>query len=298
MATTTKSGYSVTRIQRHGYVFILPTLIFFSLFLIYPMLSAFHLSLFDWNLLSPKEFVGLKNFKTMFDDPRVINSYVRTMHFSIISVVAINIFAFVFALMFGSRLLKAKNFFQSLIFLPVVLSIVAVGVVWEFMFQSTGLISIIVQKIFKVNVPWLVSTEVAPYAMIIVYVWKSVGYYMVMYIAGLLDIPFTLYEAARMDGAGFWSQLFYITIPSLKNTFALAVVSCIIFTFGTFTVQYVITKGGPSRSTEILALLIYKQAFEFNKFGYSAAISVLFFMTLLLFSIIQLRLFKSGSVTR
>jgi len=262
------------------------------------MLSAFHLSLFDWNLLSPKEFVGLKNFKTMFDDPRVINSYVRTMHFSIISVVAINIFAFVFALMFGSRLLKAKNFFQSLIFLPVVLSIVAVGVVWEFMFQSTGLISIIVQKIFKVNVPWLVSTEVAPYAMIIVYVWKSVGYYMVMYIAGLLDIPFTLYEAARMDGAGFWSQLFYITIPSLKNTFALAVVSCIIFTFGTFTVQYVITKGGPSRSTEILALLIYKQAFEFNKFGYSAAISVLFFMTLLLFSIIQLRLFKSGSVTR
>ncbi len=294
---TTKSGYSVTRLQRHGYVFILPTLLFFSIFLIYPMVSAFQLSFFEWNLLSPKLFVGLKNFKTMLTDPRVINSYVRTIHFSVLSVAAINILAFIFALIFGSRLLKGKNFFQSLVFLPVILSIVAVGVVWEFMFQSTGLISIIVQKIFRVNVPWLVSTDVAPYTMIIVYVWKSVGYYMVMYIAGLLDIPVSYYEAARMDGAGFWNQLFYITLPSLKNTIALSVVSCIIFTFGTFTVQYVITKGGPSRSTEILALLIYKQAFEFNKFGYSAVISVLFFLTLLLFSIIQLKLFKSGSTT-
>jgi alpha-1,4-digalacturonate transport system permease protein len=294
---TTKSGYSVTRLQRHGYVFILPTLLFFSIFLIYPMVSAFQLSFFEWNLLSPKLFVGLKNFKTMVTDPRVINSYVRTIHFSVLSVAAINVLAFIFALIFGSRLLKGKNFFQSLVFLPVILSIVAVGVVWEFMFQSTGLISIIVQKIFGVKVPWLVSTDVTPYTMIIVYVWKSVGYYMVMYIAGLLDIPVSYYEAARMDGAGFWNQLFYITLPSLKNTIALSVVSCIIFTFGTFTVQYVITKGGPSRSTEILALLIYKQAFEFNKFGYSAVISVLFFLTLLLFSIIQLKLFKSGSTT-
>jgi ABC-type sugar transport system permease subunit len=132
--------------------------------------------------------------------------------------------------------------------------------------------------------------------MIMVYVWKSVGYYMVIYIAGLLDIPTTLYEAARMDGAGFWNQLRYITIPALMNTIALAVISCIIFTFGQFSIQYVITKGGPSRSTEILSLLIFREAFELSKFGYSAAISVLFFMTLLVFSIFQLRLFKSGTM--
>ncbi len=132
--------------------------------------------------------------------------------------------------------------------------------------------------------------------MIITYVWKSVGYYMVIYIAGLMDVPVSFYEAARIDGAGFWSQLFYITIPNIKNTIALAVISCIIFTFGQFSIQYVITKGGPSRSTEILSLLIYRQAFELSKFGYSAAISVLFFLTLLVFSIFQLRLFKSGTV--
>ncbi|MBE3129263.1 MAG: sugar ABC transporter permease [Spirochaetes bacterium] len=291
-----RSRYSVSRLQSHGYVFILPTLIFFSLFLIYPMISAFRYSLFEWNLLSPMKFVGLKNFANMIKDPKVINSYVRTLHFSGISVAAINVLAFVFALMFSSRLIRFKNSLQSLIFLPVVLSIVAVGVVWEFMYQSTGLISVITRTIFGSSPAWLTSTKAAPYAMIITYVWKSVGYYMVMYIAGLMDVPVSLYEAARIDGAGFWSQLIYVTIPNIKNTIALGVISCIIFTFGQFAIQFVITKGGPSRSTEILALLIYNQAFQVSKFGYSAAISVLFFLTLLIFSIFQLRLFKSGTV--
>jgi multiple sugar transport system permease protein len=291
-----KASYSVTRLQNHGYVFILPTLVFFSIFLIYPMISAFRLSFFDWNLLKPKVFVGLKNFIRMASDARVINSYVHTLHFSGISVAAINVLAFVFALMFGSRLLRWKNFWQSLVFLPVVLSIVAVGVVWEFMFQSTGLIPIMLRKLVGVSPAWLTNTRAAPYAMIMVYVWKSVGYYMVIYIAGLLDVPVSFYEAARIDGAGFWGQLWYITLPSLKNTIALAVVSCVIFTFGQFSIQYVITKGGPSRSTEILSLLIFRQGFELTKFGYASAISVLFFLTMLVFSIIQLRLFKSGTV--
>jgi ABC-type sugar transport system permease subunit len=291
-----KTSYSVTRLQRHGYVFILPTLIFFSIFLIYPMISAFRLSMFEWNLLSPKIFIGLKNFIDMVTDQQVINSYVRTLHFSGISVVSINLLAFFFAIVLGSRLLRHKNLLQSMIFLPVVLSIVAVGVVWEFMYQGTGIIPITLRKLIGTTPAWLTDTRAAPYAIIITYVWKSVGYYMVIYIAGLLDVPASYYEAARIDGAGFWGQLFYISIPSIKNTIALAVVSCVIFTFGQFSIQYVITKGGPSRSTEILALRIFREAFELTRFGYSAAISVLFFLTLLAFSLIQLRLFKSGAI--
>lgn len=290
-----KASYSVSRLQRYGYLFILPTLVFFSIFLIYPMVSAFRLSLFEWNLLSPKVFVGLRNFRTMAEDARVVNSFWRTIHFSGVSVAAINVLAFTFAIMFSSRLIRGKSFLQSLVFLPVVLSIVAVGVVWEYMFQTTGLMSIVFRRLFGITVPWLVDTKVAPYSIILVYVWKSVGYYMVIYIAGLLDVPVSYYEAARIDGAGFWGQLFYITIPTLRHTITLAVVSSVIFTFGQFSIQYVITKGGPSRSTEILSLLIYRQAFEFNRFGYSAAISVLFFMTLLVFSAIQLRLFRSST---
>jgi multiple sugar transport system permease protein len=290
-----KASYSVTRLQKYGYVFILPTLIFFSIFLIYPMISAFRLSLFEWNLLTPQKFVGFKNFTNMAFDPYAINSYLRTLHFSAISVAAINLLAFAFALMFGSRLVRRKNLLQSTIFLPVILSIVAVGVVWEFMYQSTGLFSVVTRRIFGVSPAWLTNTAVAPYAVIITFVWKSVGYYMVIYIAGLLDVPLSLYEAARMDGAGFWVQLLYVTIPSIRNTIALAVISCIISTFGQFSIQYVITKGGPSRSTEILSLLIFRQAFEFQRFGYSAAISVLFFATLMVFSVLQLRLFKPGT---
>lgn len=291
-----KASYSVTRLQRHGYVFILPTLFFFSIFLIYPIISAFRLSLFEWNLLAPKEFVGFKNIIKIAGDPRVLNSYLRTIHFSAISVVAINILAFIFAVMLGSRLLRYKNFWQSLIFLPVVLSIVAVGVVWEFMYQGTGILPILLRKIIGVSPAWLTDTRVAPYAVIITYVWKSVGYYMVIYIAGLLNVPVSYFEAARIDGAGFWAQLFYITIPTLRNTIALAMVSCIIFTFGQFSIQYVITQGGPSRSTEVLSLLIFREAFRLGKFGYSSGISVLFFLTLLVFSLFQLRLFKSGTI--
>ena len=291
-----KASYSVSRLQNHGYVFILPTLLFFAVFLIYPMVADFRYSLFDWNVLSPPKDIGLKNFAVMLKDARVINSVLGTLQFSAISVVAINVLAFVFALMFASRLIRYKNFLQSLVFLPVILSVVAVGVVWEFMYQSNGLIPIICRALFGVSPAWLTNTEAAPYAIIIVYTWKSIGYYMVIYIAGLMDVSPTYYEAARMDGAGFWGQLWYITLPNLRNTFALAVISCIIFTFGQFDIQFVITRGGPSRSTEILSLLIYREAFELTKFGYSAAVSVLFFLILLVFSIFQLRLFRSGAV--
>ena len=293
-----KNKYSAVNLGWHGYVFILPTLIFFTIFLIYPMINAFWLSVHNWNLLSPKVFIGLENFKALLQDSRFQNSFFATLHFSIISVISINFLAFVFALLLSSNLLKFehKGPLQSCIFLPVVLSVVAVGIVWKYMYQSTGLMSVLSAKILGAPLPWLTSTKVAPYSLIIIYVWKSVGYYMVMYIAGLLDIPSELYEAATIDGANFWQKLFNITIPSLRNTFALAIVSCMIFTFGSFPLQFVVTGGGPSRSTEVIALLIYMEAFRFNKYGYSAAISVIFFLMLMLFSFFQLRMFKSGKV--
>jgi ABC-type sugar transport system permease subunit len=172
---------------------------------------------------------------------------------------------------------------------------VAIAVVWKFMFQTTGLLSIIFFNIFGLNIPWLTSAVVTPYAVIMVYVWRYTGFYMVMFIAGLLDIPETYYEAATIDGAGFWGQLIYITIPQLKNTLILVFVSCVIFSFGSFALQFVMTEGGPSRSTEIIALLIYKEAFHFTKFGYSSAMSVVYFITLLVFSVVQLKIFKSGT---
>ena len=282
------------KIQISGLYFVLPTLIIYGIFLIYPMITAFHYSFFKWNLLSEKKYVGLSNFAKMINDKRFWNSYITTFHFTLISVVLIIILSFILALIL-EKSFKFKNVFQSAIFIPVILTMVSIAVVWQFMFQSTGILSNLFIDLFGTKVKWLTSTKIAPYSMILVNVWKMTGYYMIIFIAGLLNVPNSFYEAARVDGANYFERLIYITLPQMKNTFILVFVSGVIFSFAAFPQQYVMTEGGPGRSTEVLALLIYKQAFEFTKFGYSSSISVAFFASLLLFSIIQLRLFKSES---
>ena len=282
------------KIQKKGFYFVLPTLIIYGIFLIYPMLSAFHYSFYKWNMISESKYVGLKHYIRMFGDRRFWNSYLTTFHFTFISVFLIIILSFLLALLFQEKIML-KDFFQSSIFIPVILTMVAIAVVWQFMFQSTGVLSNIFLDIFGINIKWLTSKSIAPYSMILVNVWKITGYYMIIFIAGLLNIPSIYYEAAKVDGTTYLQRLFYITIPLMKNTFILAFVSGVIFSFAAFPQQYVMTEGGPARSTEVLALLIYKQAFEFTKFGYSSAISVAFFLTLLVFSLIQFRIFQSES---
>ena len=281
-------------IQNKGFYFVLPSLIIYGIFLIYPMLSAFHYSFFKWNMISESKYVGLKHYIRMFGDRRFWNSYMTTLHFTLISVFIIIILSFLLALLFQQNMMF-KNTFQSAIFLPVILTMVAIAVVWQFMFQSTGVFSNIFLDIFGINIKWLTSQSITPYSMILVNVWKITGYYMIIFIAGLLNIPNTFYESSKVDGATYLQRLIYITIPLMKNTFILAFVSGVIFSFAAFPQQYVMTEGGPARSTEVLALLIYKQAFEFTKFGYSSAISVAFFLTLLVFSLIQFKIFKSES---
>jgi ABC-type sugar transport system permease subunit len=285
-----KNSY-YSSVKNYGYIFILPSLIVFSIFLIYPMLNSFYLSLFNWNLITPKIFIGLNNFRNLFIDTRFLNSFKATGVFTGLSVLIIVILSFWFALAFTAKI-RNKNILQSLIFLPVIFTMVAVAIIWKFMFQSTGILSYIF-LLFGLKIPWLTSSTVAPYAMIIVYVWKMTGFYMVIFLAGLLNIPEVYYEAAEVDGAGFWQRLIYITIPQLKNTIILVFISCTLLTFGAFEQQYVMTEGGPARSTEVLGLLIYKEAFSFNKFGYASAISVVYFLTLLIFAIAQLRIFRS-----
>ena len=282
------------KIQIAGLYFVLPTLIIYGIFLIYPMITAFHYSFFKWNLLSEKKYVGLSNFAKMINDKRFWNSYITTFHFTLISIVLIIILSFILALIL-EKSFNFKNVFQSSIFVPVILTMVSIAIVWQFMFQSTGILSNLFIDLFGIKIKWLTSTKIAPYSMILVNVWKMTGYYMIIFIAGLLNVPNTFYEAARVDGANYFERLIYITLPQMKNTFILVFVSGVIFSFAAFPQQYVMTEGGPGRSTEVLALLIYKQAFEFTKFGYSSSISVAFFASLLLFSIIQLRLFKSES---
>ena len=150
------------KLQLKGLYFVFPTVLIYALFLFYPMLSAFQHSFYKWNLVSDKKFVGLFNYIKLFSDRRFWNSYFTTIHFTVISVIIIMIFAFALALIFQNKIIF-KNIFQSALFLPVVLTMVAIAVVWKFMFQSTGIFSNIFLEFFGLNIKWLTSTSIAPY---------------------------------------------------------------------------------------------------------------------------------------
>lgn len=289
------TGYR-KKIERHGYVFIAPTVILFSIFLVVPIFNSFRLSFVKWDLFGPKDYVGFGNFVSVFNSGRFWNSVGATLFFTFFTVLLLMLLGFWLALAFTNRLIRFKSGLQSLIFLPVVLSMVAIAVVWRFMFLTNGLINVIFHSLFHVTVPWLTSSKIAPWAIIFVGVWKRTGYFMVMFLAGLLDIPEVFYESATIVGAGFWRKLVHVTLPLLRNTLILVFVSCVIFTFSSFPLQFVLTEGGPNRATEVLPLLIYREAFQFTRFGYSATISVIYFVMLLAFAVLQLRVFRSGEV--
>jgi multiple sugar transport system permease protein len=279
-------------INNVGYLFILPALILFTVFLIIPMLNAFRLSFYKWDLLGDKIWAGIDQFSKLFKDDRFLSSWGRTLYYTLASAVLLMVFSFIFALLLDSRKLKARNLFQAVYFMPVVLVTPAIAVVWKLMFQTTGILNAVVVGLTGTTLAWLDSTDIALYSIIMVQVWVSVGYYMVMYVAGLQNIPNEYYESAMIDGATWMRRLFSITVPLLRPTILLAMVTCVIFVFGQFALPFVISQGGPNYSTELLTLFVYKNAFDYLKVGYSSAATVCYFFTMLIFSIFQIRLFQ------
>jgi len=285
-------GSYYKRLQNYGYIFVLPTVAMFLLFMIYPMINAFYLSFFNWNLVSEKTFVGFNNFKHLISDARFLNSLKVTLVYTLISVFFFMIISFWLA--YGlSTITKLRRFYQSAFFIPVVLSIVGTAVGFRYIFNNLGIVTCITSSLFNTAIPWLSSVKIANYTTMMVIVWKVAGVYIMLFFAGFLNVPVVYYEAANIDGAGFWGKLIYITIPSMKNTIILVFISCVIFTFGAFPIQYVLTKGGPSNATEVLALYIYNLGFKQTKIGYASAVSVVYFIILFIFALIQIRVLTS-----
>jgi ABC-type sugar transport system permease subunit len=279
-------------INNAGYWFVLPTFALFLLFLVLPMLNSFRLSLFQWDLLGPKKWVGLRQFADLLGDRDFLRSWGRTLYYTLVSSALLIVLSFVTALLLDSRRLHPRGLFQAVYFLPVVLVTPAVAVVWKLMFQTTGILNAAVSALFGVSIPWLDSEGVALYSIVMVQLWISLGYYMVMFIAGLQNIPMEYHESAMIDGASWLSRLLAITIPLLRPTVVLVLVTCIIFVFGQFAVPFVISHGGPNYATELLTLFIYRNAFNYLKVGFASAASVFYFLTMLGFSIVQIRIFQ------
>jgi len=290
--------WSVARKQAaFGVAIILPTIAILAIFRFLPMLQAFYLSLTQYDLVHPPRFVGLANFVELLHDPLFLKSARVSLTYVLFSVVPVIPLSLGLAVLFN-RSLWLKNFLRSAVFMPVVMPAVVMAVVWTFMYQQDGVVNTILGWFGIEPIPWLRSSATSLWAVILIGIWRATPYYMVIFLAGLQAIPEDYYDAAEIDGAGKWNTFRFITLPLLKPTLLLVIVMNVIVAMKVFAVPLIMTGGGPADSTRVLPLFIYQTAFEFFDMGRAAAMSVFLFVGVMLFSLVQVRLFTRGDDER
>lgn len=280
-----------------AYLFLLPAAAVLFTFQYLPAIDVFRISLTNRLLLRPfSDFIGLENYVRLVGDGRFWNSVWNTVYFVGASVPLQMGLALLLALGLATKL-RGVGFFRTTYFLPVVTSMVAVSVVWDWLYHPRiGLINEVLKMFGGKAVPWLESADWAMPAIILLVVWKGTGYYMIIYLAGLMDIPNQYYEAARIDGASSWRLFRHVTWPLLAPTTYLILILQMINSFQVFSVVYVMTGGGPIGSTEVVVYYLFQRAFESLEFGYASAISVVMFLFLVLLTVIQ-RVFIGSRVS-
>ena len=288
-----KLNPEVRRERIAGYLFMLPNLIGFTVFVAYPVLYGLVLSFMKNTTLSKFSFVGLENFIEMFTDPRVINSLKNNVIYSFITVPLTVILAlFVAVLVFN--LPRFNNAFKNVLFLPYITSSIAVATVWKVLYlPSKGAINSILMYIGIAEPPrWLVSQTWALPAIMIVAIWQAFGYTMLFLLAGLQGIPKDLYEAGEMDGAVGFKSFCYITFPMLSPTLFFVLIINMINSFKVFDLILQMTEGGPAGATNVLVFRIYQEGIANLNMGYASAIAMLLFVIVLSITIIQFVLQK------
>ena len=269
-----------------GAAFAVPALALFLLFAVYPMLRVFYLSVFDYNLTSPAEFVGLDNFRCLFEDGRFRSSFGASVFYVLATYVPAVLLALLIALGLNSRM-RGSGFVRLLYFAPVATSWVAVSVIWRLVLHPDGVLN----QTLALDVNWLTSTDSARWAIALCAIWKEVGFFVIIFLAGLQNVPKELYEAASLDGAGALGRLRYVTLPLIKPVTAVVSVMSVIRGFQSFSPQVVLTGG--SFDTEVVNLFIYKTAFASARMGRASAVAVLMFVLLAVVTLVQLRVFRS-----
>jgi len=273
-----------------GLFFVAPGLLLIILFYIYPMVNSFFYSFTDYDLLSKPVFIGFKNYIDVFKSPDFYNSLRVSFIYVFGTVIPVWFLSFTAAYCL-EEITRGSSVFRTLIFLPTVLPLVSITLIWKLILNYNGFINTsIMLPLFGNTIPWLTDVKYAPLALIITSWWHAVSYYMVLLLAGLQSIPKAYYDAAEIDGASRFKQLFFITVPVMKPTIAMVMVISIFNGFKTFSLQQIMTQGGPASSTEVLSLFIYKTVFSYTRMGRGCAISILFFLITLCIGIFQLKI--------
>lgn len=274
------------------YLYILPNMLLFVVFMIIPLLMSVYYSLTKWSGMGKPKFIGLRNYIALFQDNVFLLSVWNTFKFTLLTVPPLVVLALFFAV-FLNRKMRFRGFFRSAIYMPAIVSMVAAGMVFLWMFNSQiGLINHVIENLGGSAIDWSNDPKYAMTMIVVSTLWCRIGYNMVIYIAGLQGISPDYYEAATIDGASRWQQFRHITMPLLRSSHVFILITCVIYSFKSFDLIYVMTKGGPLNATKTLVVYIYNSAFQSNQFGPASAAGIVLFLILLVFTVLQIRLQK------
>ena len=276
-----------------SYLFLMPVLIFFSIFIYIPLIFSFICSLSSFESLNTLKFVGLKNFIEMINDDVFWISLKNTLIITSIDLIAKLFGSLLVALGFNS-VIRGRRFFETAYYLPAVASIIVTGVIWSWMyFPEYGIVDITLKSLGLPTFLWLGDSRFAIYSIIFVLFWKDVGLFGIVFLAGLQAIPRSFYDSAKIDGAGFFSVLRHITLPLLKPSILFVIVMVTAWDLPQMALPYQMTKGGPGYSTTTLMLYIYLQGFQAWRLGYASAMTFALVCIALIFAYIQWRTLKT-----
>lgn len=264
-------------------LFLLPALLGTLIFIIIPVLCSFGLSFAKWDLLNPITFVGLENYKNLFNDKVFYQTLVNTIVFAI----ATSVFGVIIPLILASVLnskIRGSEFFKTAYFLPFITPMIVIGIVWGWIFDpNIGLLN----KLLHLHINWLYDVKFAMPALIAVSVWKLIGYNMIIFLSTLSSISQSLFEAAKIDGANSLQTFRHVTVPMLSPTIFFVVIITTISSFQVFDLIYLMTQGGPFNSTNVLVYSIYQNAFEYFNVGKASAIAYVLFAIILVLTLLQ-----------
>jgi multiple sugar transport system permease protein len=280
-----------------GFLFVLPAVLFTLAMFIFPLIMTAWMSLHNWPLLGQATFLGLQNYVDMVNDRQFWSSLWFTTQYTLLVTPPIFILAFVLALLVNTAL-RGIGVFRTIYFIPVVIGLGTSSLLWVWLLNDrVGIINGLMLDLNLIERPiiWMVDKNLAMFAIIVSIVWKTVGFSMILLLAGMQAIPDELYQAAEVDGASYWQRLTHIMMPLLRSTFALALVLSVIGSYLAFDQFYIMTRGGPQNQTITAVYWIFNNSFTYYKMGYGAALSIVLLVILGVLSIIQLRVLRNDT---
>lgn len=283
--------------QSEAYLFLLPGLIGFTLFVLLPILGSLGLSFLDWNLIRPPEFVGLSNYVQLITQDSIFQKVLGNTLYYTVTIVPIQLVLGLLLAVALNQAIRGVTFYRLIYFMPVVTNIVAAALVFQWLLnRDFGILSAWIWELaattgWGISPPdWLNNSAWAKPAVVLLTVWKNVGFTMVIYLAGLQGVPPEFYDASKVDGANAWQRFRYITIPLISSTTFFLLVIQMIGAFQLFAEPFVLTRGGPAQATLSIVYYIYQNAFEFRRMGKATAIAWILFAIIFVFTLIQVRL--------